>query len=99
MTDIIPKAASGRYMGISNIAVASAGAVAGALVGPIIDIVGGKAQTGDGPRAAFIVAAAFFALSAFFLRRVDPRLREDRLAQEHAMEATAAALAAEPATV
>ncbi len=66
MTDIIPKAASGRYMGISNIAVASAGAVAGALVGPIIDIVGGQAQTGAGPRAAFIVGAAFFGLSAFF---------------------------------
>ena len=56
MTDIIPKAASGRYMGISNIAVASAGAVAGAVVGPIIDIAGGgSAQTGDGPRTAFVV--------------------------------------------
>jgi MFS family permease len=94
MTDIIPKAASGRYMGISNIAVASAGAVAGALVGPIIDIVGGQAQTGDGPRAAFIVGAAFFALSAFFLRRVDPRRRDIRLADEVAIaEATAAATA------
>src|SRR5260221_5960065 len=72
MTDIIPKAASGRYMGISNIAVASAGAVAGALVGPIIDIVRGQAQTGAGPRAAFIVGAAFFGLSAFFLPRGGP---------------------------
>lgn len=77
MTDIIPKAASGRYMGISNIAVASAGAVAGAVVGPIIDIAGGGiAQTGDGPRTAFVVAVAFFALAAFFLRRVDPRPRD-----------------------
>jgi MFS family permease len=83
MTDIIPKAASGRYMGISNIAVASAGAVAGAIVGPIIDIAGGgRLETGDGPRAAFIAACAFFALAAFFLRRVDPRPRDVRLAAE-----------------
>jgi len=83
MTDIIPKAASGRYMGISNIAVASAGAVAGAVVGPIIDVAGGGiAQTGEGPRTAFLVAAAFFALSAFFLRRVDPRPRDVRMAAE-----------------
>ena len=93
MTDIIPKAASGRYMGISNIAVASAGAVAGALVGPIIDIVGGSAETSDGPRAAFIAGAAFFALSAFFLRRVDPRPRDIRLADEVAIAEAAAAAA------
>jgi MFS family permease len=82
MTDIIPKAASGRYMGISNIAVAAAGTLAGALVGPIIDIVGGKAETGDGPRVAYVVAVIFFVLAAVFLRRVDPRPRSTRLADE-----------------
>ena len=81
MTDIIPKASSGRYMGISNIAVAAAGTLAGALVGPIIDIVGGKAQTPDGPRVAWLVAVVFFALSAVFLRRVDPTPRVQRLAE------------------
>jgi MFS family permease len=80
MTDIIPRAASGRYMGISNIAVAAAGALAGAIVGPVIDVVGGQAQTGDGPRAGFLVAVVFFALAAWFLRSVDPRKREERLA-------------------
>ena len=80
MTDIIPKAASGRYMGISNIAVAAAGALAVALVGPIIDIVGGTAETGEGPRVGFLAAVVFFVLAAWFLRRVDPRKREDRLA-------------------
>jgi MFS family permease len=95
MTDIIPKAASGRYMGISNIAVASAGAVAGALVGPIIDVAGGGiAETGAGPRAGFLAAVAFFALSAFFLRRVDPRPRDVRLAAE-----TVPRMAAETAPV
>jgi MFS family permease len=82
MTDIIPKAASGRYMGISNIAVAAAGTLAGALVGPIIDIVGGKAETGDGPRTAFVAAVSFFVLAAVFLRGVDPRPRDKRLAAE-----------------
>jgi MFS family permease len=84
MTDIIPKAASGRYMGISNIAVAAAGTLAGVLVGPVIDLVGGKGQLPDGPRVAFAVAVAFFALSAIFLRRVDPRPRAQRLAESAA---------------
>ena len=75
MTDIIPKAASGRYMGISNIAVAAAGTLAGALVGPIIDVIGGPQESGDGPRAAYLAAVAFFVLAAIFLRRVDPRPR------------------------
>ncbi len=82
MTDIIPKAASGRYMGISNIAVAAAGAFANALVGPLIDIVGGKAQLPEGPRVATAAAVVFFVLAAVFLTRVDPRRREDRLAAE-----------------
>jgi MFS family permease len=95
MTDIIPKAASGRYMGISNIAVASAGAVAGAILGPIIDVVGGgAAESGDGPRAAFVAAFAFFALSAFFLRRVDPRPRDVRLAEPVPSEAATASATA-----
>ena len=81
LTDIIPKAASGRYMGISNIAVAAAGTLAGVLVGPIIDVVGGKAETGDGPRAAYLAAVVFFVLAAWFLRSVDPRTRERRLAE------------------
>jgi MFS family permease len=90
MTDIIPKAASGRYMGISNIAVAAAGTLAGAVVGPIIDVVGGKAETGDGPRAAYLVAVVFFVLAAWFLRSVDPRPRDVRLADEGAKAAAAA---------
>jgi MFS family permease len=87
MTDIIPKAASGRYMGISNIAVAAAGTLAGVLVGPLIDRVGGVDQLPDGPRVAFTAGVAFFVLSAFFLRRVDPRPRAQRLAAEAATAA------------
>ena len=76
MTDIIPKASSGRFMGISNLAVGLAGPVAALVAGPIIDIVGGRAETGDGPRAAFLAGIAFFIGAAVFLRPVDPRPRE-----------------------
>jgi MFS family permease len=78
MTDIIPKASSGRFMGISNLAVGLAGPVAALVAGPIIDIVGGKAETADGPRAAFLAGIAFFIAAAVFLRPVDPRPRELR---------------------
>ncbi|HJW22238.1 MAG TPA: MFS transporter [Candidatus Limnocylindrales bacterium] len=90
MTDIIPKAASGRYMGISNIAVAASGALANALVGPLIDIVGGKAELPEGPRVATAAAVIFFILAAAFLHWVDPRKREARLAAEAAATAAAA---------
>jgi MFS family permease len=88
MTDIIPKAASGRYMGISNIAVAAAGALAGWVVGPLVDIVGQHdQQLPEGPRVAMAVAVTFFVLAAVFLRRVDPRPREARLAETAAAPA------------
>ena len=47
MTDIIPKASSGRYMGLSNVATASAGVLAIAVGGTLMDVVGG----GDRGRA------------------------------------------------
>ena len=81
MTDIIPKASSGRFMGISNLAVGLAGPVAALVAGPIIDIVGGTAETGDGPRAAFLAGIVFFIAAAVFLRPVDPRPRELRPAR------------------
>jgi hypothetical protein len=61
-----------------------AGPVAALVAGPIIDAVGGPAETGDGPRAAFVAGVALFALAAVFLRPVDPRPREERLAAEAA---------------
>lgn len=71
MTDIIPKAASGRYMGISNIAVVAGGPFASVIGGSLLFFVGGEVRSGDGPRAAFAAAIALFLLAAFFLRRVD----------------------------
>ena len=79
MTDIIPKASSGRYMGLSNVATASSGALALVVGGVIIDVIGGPQHDGSGPRTAFAVAIAFYVLAAICLRPVDERRREDRL--------------------
>jgi MFS family permease len=73
MTDIIPKASSGRYMGLSNVATASSGVLAVAIGGTLMDVVGG----GDGPRAALWLAVALFGVGAILLRPVDERRRED----------------------
>ena len=78
MTDIIPKASSGRFMGISNVATACAGPLALLTGGTLMDIVGGPEESGSGPRAAFIVAVALFAIGALLLTRVvEPRRRQD----------------------
>ena len=72
MTDIIPKAAAGRYMGLSNVATASAGVLAIAVGGTLMDVIGG----GDGPRAALWMAVALFGIGALLLVPVDERRRE-----------------------
>jgi MFS family permease len=94
MTDLIPKAASGRYMGISNIAVAAAGTLAGTLVGPLIDAVGqGPRLLPEGPRVAWIASVAFFVLAAVFLRGVEEPRRRRRVEAENLEPATQAVLA------
>lgn len=87
MTDIIPKAASGRYMGISNIAVVSAGPFASVIGGLLLFVFGGAVRSGDGPRAAFAAAIVLFILAAFYLRRVDERPREEPLPDEVSLAA------------
>jgi MFS family permease len=95
MTDIIPKAASGRYMGISNVATASSGIVAIALaLGLVMDTVNGWAGYGTGPRAAMIVGIASYGIGALLLRPV----RERRVELGTDGASADAALAAGPAT-
>ena len=77
MTDIIPKASSGRYMGLSNVATASAGVLALAIGGTLMDIVGGPGLDGSGPRAALWMAVILMGIGAILLRPVDERRRED----------------------
>ena len=78
MTDIIPKAASGRYMGLSNVATGLAGTVAVAGAGLIVLLfTSGLGDEGTALRLAFVLAIGLFGLGSVFLRRVDPTRRED----------------------
>jgi MFS family permease len=77
MTDIIPKASSGRYMGLSNVATASSGVLAIAIGGSLMDIVGGPDGGPDGPRAALWMAVVLMGIGALLLWPVDERRRED----------------------
>lgn len=74
LTDIIPKASSGRYMGMSQVANATNGPFATAVGGLVMDLVGGPSLGGAGPRAAMAVAILIFAIGAFLLAPVrEPR--------------------------
>jgi MFS family permease len=70
MTDIIPKASSGRYMGISNVATATAGIVAVMTGGLLLDGINDALGYGAGPRYAFALATLYFGLGALLLRPV-----------------------------
>ncbi len=70
MTDIIPKASSGRYMGISNVATATAGIFSLLTGGYLMDRVNELLGRGVGPRAAFVLAVLYFAIGAVLLRPV-----------------------------
>jgi MFS family permease len=76
MTDIIPKAESGRYMGISNVVTGASGALAAAIAFVILDY-GNKISYGLGPRLAFAVACGYYVIGALLLRPVDEHRRED----------------------
>ncbi|MFI5262569.1 MAG: MFS transporter, partial [Candidatus Limnocylindrales bacterium] len=78
MTDIIPKADSGRYMGLSNVATGLAGTVAVLSAGVIVFVVANTfGTTALGTRLAFVMAIGLFVLGAVLLRPVDPHRRED----------------------
>jgi MFS family permease len=70
MTDIIPKASSGRYMGLSNVVTASSTTIAVLIGGPLIDAVNRSAGIGAGPRLELIFGVVYFILGAFMLRPV-----------------------------
>ncbi len=82
MSDIVPKASTGRYMGISNVATASAGTVALALGGAgVMDIVNGAFGYGTGPRAALLFGVLCYIVGALLLKPVVEARREDAEAQ------------------
>jgi hypothetical protein len=70
MTDIIPRASSGRYMGLSNVATTASTIVAVMTGGLVIDAVNAAFGLGTGPRAAFLLGAVYYIVSALTLRPV-----------------------------
>jgi MFS family permease len=77
MSDVIPKATAGRYMGILNAGTAMAGPVFIVVAGPVQDLVAATISDPLGPRVAMAIAALFVLAAAVALTRVDPRRRED----------------------
>jgi MFS family permease len=81
MADVIPKATSGRYMGILNAGTAMAGPIFIIIAGPLQDLVAAAISDPLGPRVAMGVAALFVVASGVALTQVDPRRREDAEAE------------------
>jgi MFS family permease len=70
MTDIIPKAASGRYMGLSNVVTASSTTIAVAIGGVSIDVLNRALGVGVGNRIELGFGMVYFLLGALALRPV-----------------------------
>jgi MFS family permease len=96
MTDIIPKASSGRYMGISNVATATNGVVAGFIGGFLIDGFKRAGSPEIGPRIAFLVAPIFFGIGALLLHPVNARRRDGDAPVDAIAPAVAVAISPEP---
>jgi MFS family permease len=92
MTDIIPKATSGRYMGISNVATALSGPLGRLFAGILLTLLvlaglprdlwnEAPAEQSEfyelAPRIVLASTVIFFAISAVTLRRVSETRRED----------------------
>jgi MFS family permease len=79
MTDIIPRASSGRYMGLSNVVTASSTTIAVAIGGPLIDVLNKGLGIGAGERIEFLLGVGYFALGALTLMPVREPSRRSSL--------------------
>jgi MFS family permease len=79
ITDIIPRASSGRYMGLSNVATGSSTVFAVMTGGLILDFVNGAFGLGTGPRAAYLLGACYYLVAMFCLRPVVEPDRRSRV--------------------
>jgi len=70
MTDLIPKAEAGRFMGLSNVATASAGVFARPILGPIIDSFNHHRTSAAGYRVMFGIVAVFYLIALADLQPV-----------------------------
>jgi MFS family permease len=74
MTDIIPKASAGRYMGLSNVVEATNGPLATSVGGALMFAVGLALGQAIGARAAMLAAVAAYGIGALLLTQVvEPR--------------------------
>jgi MFS family permease len=79
MTDIIPRASAGRYMGLSNVATGAATALGVGIGGLTLDFVNRSLGTlTEGPRAAFIVALVLYVIAILLFRPVVEPPRHQR---------------------
>ncbi len=75
LSELVPKAASGRYMGMSQLATALQAVIAVAVGGIVMDLVGGV-DFATGPRAGIATGVLFYAIGALLLWPVvEPRRR------------------------
>ena len=72
MTSVIPKVASGRYMGLANIANSISGPLAVVVAGRVLDMVTATAGLEAGPRAAISTGILFLAGASLMLTFVHP---------------------------
>jgi MFS family permease len=70
MTDIIPKASAGRYMGLSNVVEATNGPIATSVGGAIMYAVGAAIGVAAGARMAMLAGVVMFALGSLLLTQV-----------------------------
>ena len=73
MTSVIPHVASGRYMGLANIANSISGPLAVLIAGRVLDFMTRTAGLEAGPRWAISTGVIFLALASIMLTRVRPR--------------------------
>jgi MFS family permease len=78
MTEIIPKAASGRYMGLSNVATQSSTTIAVIVGGLLLGALG----PGVGERVILFVGVGYYALGALSLRAVIEPPRKAAVAEQ-----------------
>jgi MFS family permease len=77
MTDIVPLAASGRYLGVANVANAISGPLAVLIVGPVMDAFTRAGDTETGPRVAIGLGVVAIGGAALLLIGVRPRRGPD----------------------
>jgi MFS family permease len=73
MTDVIPLAASGRYMGLANIANSISGPVGLVVGGILMDLAWRAGNEPAGPRIAVLSGIVGLGIAAWLLRGVRPR--------------------------